>query len=106
MNRTPLMGAIVGGIAGSRFEWLNCKSKRTTAFRRISALRPVHSLFLISSKHLMPLGIGIGEVWSCEHDSSNRKGTCDGRQVYEQSQNSDESVLPASLKVRNLRSYP
>ena len=27
MNRTPLIGAIVGDIAGSRFEWLNCKSK-------------------------------------------------------------------------------
>ena len=30
MNRTPLIGAIVGDIAGSRFEWLNCKSKRFT----------------------------------------------------------------------------
>lgn len=30
MNRTPLIGAIVGDIAGSRFEWLNCKSKDFT----------------------------------------------------------------------------
>ena len=27
MNRTPLIGAIVGDIAGSRFEWLNCKTR-------------------------------------------------------------------------------
>ena len=27
---TPLIGAIVGDIAGSRFEWLNCKSKDFT----------------------------------------------------------------------------
>ena len=30
MNRTPLIGAIVGDIAGSRFEWRNCKSKDFT----------------------------------------------------------------------------
>ena len=30
MNRTPLIGAIVGDIVGSRFEWLNCKSKDFT----------------------------------------------------------------------------
>ena len=30
MNGTPLIGAIVGDIAGSRFEWLNCKSKDFT----------------------------------------------------------------------------
>lgn len=30
MNRTPLIGAIVGDIVGSRFEWRNCKSKDFT----------------------------------------------------------------------------
>jgi type I restriction enzyme M protein len=30
MRLTPLIGAIVGDIAGSRFEWLNCKSKDFT----------------------------------------------------------------------------
>ena len=27
MNMTPLIGAIVGDIAGSRSEWLNCKTR-------------------------------------------------------------------------------
>lgn len=29
-SRLHLIGAIVGDIAGSRFEWLNCKSKDFT----------------------------------------------------------------------------
>lgn len=29
-GRTQLIGAIVGDIVGSRFEWLNCKSKDFT----------------------------------------------------------------------------
>ena len=83
MNRTPLIGAIVGDIAGSRFEWRNCKSKDFT--------------FLV--------GRGEGEIPCCFKD--NTVITFAIEHMYPgESPDADKSVFPASLKVRNLRSYP